>query len=1055
MTAPLPTPVSSAQRGLWLIDELYPKSSVYNVFCSVRLTGALDLVALHRALERVVARHEALRATFHPGPVGRITAELLVPLPVIDLGAVPADLRVAEATAFVDAWAEEPFDLGEGPLLRAVVVRLGAEDHLFGLAMHHIVCDGQSVHVLFDELARLYAGEELPELPARYQDYVVAQAEDPERIAWWRDYLAGAPDVLTPPTDRPRPAVRSTTGATHVVDLPGPLMADLVALANRSRTSSFMVLLAAYSALLGRLADVRELLIGTPVSGRDLPEFEPLIGLFVDTVPVRVDLTGDPTFGDLLRRVRGSVLDVLAHQGVAFDRIVEEVRPDRSPSHTPLVQSIFSAELAPFATPRFAGLVTELRLPLPTTAKFDLDLTIQRAPDGSDDFLGVLTYSTELFDAATIEGFAARFVRLLAAGVADPDTPVRVLPLLDSAERATLLDDWFETSPGHPADLFAHELFAQRAERTPDAPAVSLGGAELTYAELNERADRLAARLRALGLGPDDVVGVLLPRGIEMVTALLAILKADAAYLPLSPTHPPGYLARVLTTARSRYVVTVPELARRLDGTGVAVVDPADLPRSTEHGSTEPTPPRRTAPDNLAYVLFTSGSTGEPKGVAITHRTLANLVPTMIDHYGLTEADRVLQFANFGFDIHVEEMYPTWAAGGCVVLTPDPPPGPAELTGLIHAERVTFSVLTSSFWRQWATSARLDGVHPGETLRLVSIGAEPVDLETLTLWQRDVDVPLINVYGLTETTVNATATRFDGPVTSGSVPIGVPLDGVHAYVLDGELEPVPVGVPGQLYLGGECLARGYLGRADLTADRFVPNPFGVGTRLHRSGDRARWLPNGQLEMLGRLDKQVKVRGYRIEPGHIEAALRAHPDIRDALVVPRGDRLIGYVVPSTVPTDLRDHLSGRLPVHLVPSAFVGLDAIPLNANGKVDTKSLPEPAAATSTAVPASTGLERRIADIWERALDLDQVGVHDNFFELGGSSLTLASVHSRLRGELGRALPMVTLYEFPTIAALARHLAAGDQPTAKTNTGDDQRADRLLAGRARLRRTRR
>ncbi|MFD9739129.1 amino acid adenylation domain-containing protein [Umezawaea sp. NPDC059074] len=1035
-------PVSSAQRGLWLIDELHPRSSLYTVFCAVRLTGPLDVAALHRALERVVARHEALRTTFLPGPVGRVVEDLPVPLPVTDLADVPAAERFAAATALVDGWAEEPFDLAEGPLLRALVVRLADDDHLLGLAVHHVVCDGRSVHVLFDELARLYAGEDLPELPARFQDYVTTRHEDAERVAWWRGYLAGAPDVLTPPTDRPRPAVRGTAGATHLLHLPGPLVADMVAMATRRRTSPFMVLLAAYSALLGRLADVRELLVGTPVSGRDVPEFESLIGLFVDTVPVRVDLSGDPTFDGLVRRVRGSVLDVLAHQGVPFDRIVEEARPDRSPSHTPLVQSAFSAEMAPFATPRFAGLEAELRLPLPTTAKFDLDLTIQRAPEG-DDFVGILTYSTELFDAATVERFAERFVRLLATGVADPDTPLRSLPLLDPSERTMLLDEWSESAPGRPADLFVHELFARQAAKTPDAPAVSLHGVELTYADLDERADRLAADLRARGVGPDEVVGVLLPRGVELVTTLLAVLKADAAYLPLSPTHPPGYLARVLATAKSRHVVADPTLAHRLDGTGVTVVDPAGLPAAG------PAPSRRSSPDDLAYVLFTSGSTGEPKGVAVTHGALANVATTMVDHYGLTDADRVLQFANVGFDIHAEELYPTWAAGGCVVLTPDPPPGPEELIGLMGAERVTFTILTSSYWRQWADRARRDGVHPGETVRLVSIGAEPVDRETLTWWQREVGVPVVNIYGLTETTVNATATWLDAPVLTGSVPIGVPLDGVRAYVLDRELEPVPVGVPGELYLGGDCLARGYLGRADLTADRFVPDPFGTGSRLHRSGDRARWLPTGELEVLGRLDKQVKVRGYRIEPGHIEAALRAHPDITDALVVPRGDRLVGYVVPSEVPADLRDHLSGRLPVHLVPSAFVGLPAIPLNANGKVDTKALPEPAAAVSTAVPASTDLERRIAEVWRQVLGLDRVGVHDNFFELGGSSLALASVHSRLRDELGRTLPMVALYEYPTIAALARHLST------ENDTGADQRADRLLAGRARLTRERR
>ncbi|WP_345017200.1 amino acid adenylation domain-containing protein, partial [Saccharothrix violaceirubra] len=976
-----------------------------------------------------------LRTTFRAtddGPVRVVADTLDVPLPI-----VASD----DAEALVDAWAEEPFDLAAGPLIRAVLVRIAPERHLLGLAVHHIVCDGRSVHVLFDELARGYAGEEPPAPPAGFGDYVRWQRERETDEDWWVEHLAGAPDLLTPPTDRPRPAVRGTAGATHVFTLDAGLVADLAAFARTRRTSPFMVLLATYSTVLGRVSGVRELLVGTPVSDREVPEFEELIGYFVDTAPLRVDLGGDPTFGDVVRRARDEVFAVLAHPGVPFDRIVERVRPSRDPGHTPLVQTAFSAELEPFATPRFAGLTAELRLPLPTSAKFDLDLMIQRASDG-EHFLGVLTYSTELFDESTVERFGQWFTHLLAAGIADPDTPVRSLPLLDRHERDKLLHVWSETSPARAPESFVHELFARSAAATPDAPAVSLDGAETSYADLDARAEGLAAHLRSLGVGPDEVVGVLLPRGLALVTTLLAILKADGAYLPLSPTHPPAYLKRVLDTARVRHVVADPRLAHRLDG--VHVVDPsASAPISPQ--------PRRAKPDDLVYVLFTSGSTGEPKGVAVTHRALANVATTMVDHYSLTAADRVLQFANVGFDIHAEELYPTWAAGGCVVLTPDPPPGPEALPELARTERITFTILTSSYWRQWAAKARQDGVHPGETVRLVSIGAEPVDAGTLRDWQRDVGIPLVNIYGLTESTVNATATWLDEPVEGATVPIGVPLAGVEAYVLDDELEPVPVGVPGQLYLGGDCLARGYLGRADLTAGKFVPHPFSPkpGARLHRSGDRARWRTDGRLEVLGRLDKQVKVRGYRIEPGHVGAALTAHPDVTDAVVVVREDRLVAYVVPATVPAGLREHVAGRLPVHLVPAAFVGLPVIPLNANGKVDERALPEPALPVSAPVEASTPAEHRIAAVWREVLRLDRVGVHDNFFELGGTSLTLASVHSRLRDDYG--LSMVALYEHPTVAALAAHVATG--PTTGTET--DLRADRLLAGRARVRRARR
>ncbi|WP_309110862.1 amino acid adenylation domain-containing protein [Saccharothrix sp.] len=1047
------TPLSAAQRGLWLVDELHPGSPLYNVFCSVRLTGPLDLPALRHAVTRVVARHEALRTTFpaHDGEPRREVADAVdVPLPVVDLDDYSAACR------YVDEWAERPFDLAGGPLFRATVARIGPEDHLLGVSTHHIVSDGQSLHVLFDELADLYAGVEPPPVPALVEE----RDEDPELLEWWRTYLAGAPDVLTLPSDRPRPAVRGTAGATHVFEVP-----DVTAAAARHRASPFMLLMTAYAALLGRLTGVSEVLIGTPVADRSLPESDRLIGLFVDTVPVRVDLSGDPTFGELLGRVRASVLDAVTHQGVPFDRLVDLVRPDRSPSHTPLVQTIFSADPAPLAQPRFRGLTAELRTPMPSTAKFDLDLTVQGTPDG---LIGVLTHSTELFDAPTARRLGEQFTRLLTAGVAAPDTPVRRLPLLSRAELDLVLGEWHETAPARSC-LPVHELFRRSAYRYPDRPALEGEGEVLTYADLDARSDRLAGALVARGVRPDEVVGVLMPRGIDLITTLLAVLKSGSAYLPLSPTHPPAYLERVLAAAGVSTVVTSPDLAHRLPA-DVVVLTPAGLrpPSPLSHGGTtfEAESPRGSFspagttievespcgslsragmtiehcrgayfqpgktvphPDNLAYVLYTSGSTGEPKGVAVTHRALANMALTMVDYYGHTADERVLQFANAGFDITAEELYPTWTAGGCVVLAPDPAPGPENLTDLMRDNGITFTILTSSNWRQWAHRAWADGRNPAPTLRIVSIGAEPVDPDTLRRWQDEVGVPLVNCYGLTETTVNATAT----PLTDRTVTIGRPLDGVTAYVLDANLEPVPVGVPGQLYLGGECLARGYLGRPDLTADRFVPHPFVPGARLHRSGDRARWRADGQLEVLGRLDKQLKVRGYRIEPGHVEAALSAHPGVSDAVVVARDERLVAYVVPS-VPEDLREHLNARLPVHLVPGAFVPMAAIPLNANGKVDEKALPAPTFTAPTSAAASTDLERDLADVWQDALELDRVGVHDNFFELGGTSLTLARVHRRLRDLLGRALPMVALYEYPTIASLARHLSGGEDTTLRT-----------------------
>ncbi len=1066
--AAITAPVSSAQRGLWLINELHPDSSLYNVFLSVSLLGTVDLAALRTAVQRVVARHEALRTTFpvrNGLPVQQVAEHLDIPLPVTDLGRVPAAGRMDQARRLAQTWCESPFDLAAGPLLRTRVIRLGEDEHLLCLALHHIVCDGQSITVLFEELAQLYALEsgadqqaELPVLTAQYRDYVSWQREraaDSGLMPWWRSYLAGAPDVLTVPADRPRPTVRGTAGATRVFDLPGPLMAEVVALARRKRMSPFMVLLGAWSALLGRLSSVTDVLVGMPVTDRPEPEFEPLIGLFVDTLPVRVGLSAGQTFDATLDGVRRSVLDMLSHQGVSFDQLVEELSPDRLPSHTPLVQVAFSADLAPLARPRFADLGAELLMPEPTAAKFDLDLSINAAPDGRDGCVGVLTYSTELFDPATIDRLVGQFVRFLAAGVAESELPLQALPLMDEAERETILGRWSEVAPARAADDLVHEVFARQAAATPDAPAVSAGGHEVGYAELDARADRIAGNLRAAGVGPDNLVGVLVERGVDLVATLLGILKAGAAYLPLSSTHPPAYLARLLNAADARHAVAGPAMAHRLAEADVTVLTPqllsAEPPRP-------PAPVRRAEPDNLAYVLFTSGSTGEPKGVAITHRSVSNVVATMKEMYEHTAADRVLQFANIGFDIAVEELFPTWAAGACVVLSPEPPPSPEDMTELMTRERVTFTILTSSYWRQWVTDAHARGVHPAPSLRLASIGAEPVDPHALRVWQQDTGLPVFNAYGLTETTVNATVTLLDNPFTADRVPIGRPIDGVRVHVLDAELNPVPVGMAGQLYVGGDCLARGYLGRPDLTADRFVPDPFSTvpGARLHRTGDRARWLPDGGLEVLGRLDNQLKVRGYRIEPGHIEAALCGHPLIDDAAVVVRPgpgghERLIGYVVPSgggAVPADLRDHLAGRLPAYMVPAALVAVGAIPLNANGKADPRALPDPPDSVVAGVPARTDLERVLAGIWQRALDLPAVGVHDNFFERGGTSLTLARVLARVNEELGAALPLVAFYEFPTIASLAGHLTA--RPAAEPAGPETHRAERLRAGRSRL-----
>jgi amino acid adenylation domain-containing protein len=1057
-------PLSFAQRSLWLLDQLHPVSPAYNVPLAVELTGPLDIQALAAALRELVRRHEILRTTVGVAdgePYQHVTPADQPALPVIDLTDLPHSDADRRADELVDEWAHEPFDLRTGPMLRVRLIRTRPDQHLLVVVMHHFVCDGPSVHLLFDELARHYTGDAGPERPtvqfADFADWQRRRAAGPADLAWWRDYLTGAPRTLDLPSDHARPAHRSTRGATHVFNLPGALMRDAFALASQRRVTPFMLMFAAYAALLGRLAGTRDLLVATPVSGRSLPELEPLIGIFVNTLPIRVDLTGDPDFHELLDRVRQSTLAAVAHQDVPFETLVDELRTDRNPGHNPLVQTLFTFEPTPLAEPRLAGLTARLLTLRARSAKFDLDFMVVRTADDSGDFEVWANYSTDLFTEETITRLARRFERVLTAAVTRPGHPLRLLPVLDATEHALVTTGWAAGGPAHPTDVPVPELVARIAATTPHAPAVALGDTVLSYAELIDRADQLARRLRDDGVRPGSIVGILLPRCPDLVVAALGVLRAGAAYLPMDPVHPIGHRRRTLAASGARHVVTTTEGDHQLAGIDVetVLIDQPD-PEATDNAISTVS----AAADQLAYVIFTSGSTGEPKGVGITHRGLVNHAQALVARYGLGAADRVLQFANIGFDVAAEEIFPTLVAGGCVVLCTDPP-APEALGAVLDRERISVANLPASYWQQWVATLDLPTTTPARTLRLLVVGSESVDVPTATAWCRHTNVPLLNAYGLTETTITSTIYEMDGPLAGAVVPVGRPVDGVRAYVLDDELEPVPPGAPGDLYLAGSGLARGYLGQPALTAERFVPCPFGAepGARMHRTGDRARWRADGVLELLGRADAQLKVRGYRIEPAEVEAALRAHPAVAQAVVAARPGRdgqrrLVGYVVPhrgGSTPADLREHMASRLPAHLVPSVFVALERLPLSASGKVDPTALPEPPAAVVLAgVAARSGLERRLTEIWQEALDLSGIGVTDNFFDLGGTSFTLAAVHHRLRDLVDPLPPLVTLYEHPTIASLAARLSG----TAPDRLPPGPPAPRTPAVRARLRQQR-
>ncbi|MBP0456868.1 non-ribosomal peptide synthetase [Streptomyces montanisoli] len=1107
-TSALPhTPLSSAQRALWLLDRMHPGSSQYNVPLAMRLRGPLDADALASALTRLAERHEILRTVFPlhgDEPYQRVRAEAHVPVEYVDLTGVPVGERDAACAAEIRRRAEEPFDLAAGPLLRASLVRTGAEEQVFGLFLHHIVCDGPSLHLLFDELDVFYrqaigtgrdgtgageggdAGLRVPRLAAQFADYAVKQREwaaDERGIAWWLEHLAGAPSTLALPTDHPRPAVRSGRGATHCARLTGALVAECTALARRERATPFLVMTAAYAALLSRLTGARDLLVGTPVAGRSETEYEPLIGPFVNTVPLRVDLSGDPAFTHLVRRVRTATLQAAGHAGIPFETLVDRLRVARDPAVPPLVQAMLTFESEPLARPRLAGVDSELLQLFTDTAKFDFDLMIVKSADGSGDYDCCLTYDTDLFEAATVAAFCERFQALLTAVTRDPELPLHRLPLLTEAEARAAATEWNPEPAPRTAPLPpVHEQVAEQARIRPTAPAVSVtrapgpggerdaAGVEVTYAELDRRADDLARRLRAEGAGPGTVIGILLPRGAHLVTALLGVLKSGAAYTPLDVTHPAGHLARVTELAAVRHVLTDTENAARLRDLPVRplLMDEPDAPDQADgadraDGTDQVIGTDGQAPGDLAYAIFTSGSTGVPKGVAVPHSALANHAIAVRDRFALTADDRVLQFAAAAFDVAAEEILPTLAAGGCVLPSPEPPPPAAELTGLLDAASATVANLPASYWQRWTAAIAGGTATAPITLRLLVVGSEPVDPAALATWSQYTGIPVINAYGLTETTITS-LTHTTGDVPLGRpVPVGTPIDGVRAYVLDGDLQQLPPGATGELFIGGAGLARGYLGAPATTADRFLPDPFapGPGARMHRTGDLARRHPDGTLEVVGRIDEQLKVRGYRIEPGGVEAALCTHPDVVQAAVTARPGsdgtpRLAGYVVTRSgaVPEDLRAHLAGRLPVHLVPGVLTHLPSLPLSTSGKVDRKALPDPAPAApaTTAGPAAvpgTDLERFLAGTWQDVLDLERVGIHDNFFDLGGTSFTLATVHGRLSDRLGRRLPLVSLYEHPTISALAGHLGTAGQDTAPS-ADRSAAADRLAAGRSRL-----
>jgi amino acid adenylation domain-containing protein len=1040
----LPTdlPLSFAQERLWFLDQLQPGSAAYNIPSALSLEGTLDVAALARALTALARRHEVLRTTFPTidgAPVQRIAPPRPFPLAVVDLAGLPEEARAIEEERLAEDEPRAPFDLAGGPLARATLVRLGESDHLLLATQHHIVSDGWSLGLFIREVATLYrafaSGEApaLPELPVQYADFASWQRRwlsGPvlaSRVAWWRQRLTPPPPVLELPADQPRPAVETFRGGRQPLAVPAELTAALTALGRERGATLFMTLLAGFKALLARLTGQDDLAVGSPIAGRTRGEVEGLIGLFINTLVLRTDLAGDPTFCETLTRVRETALGAYAHQELPFERLVEELRPERRLGHSPLFQVLFILQNTPAEEAAAPGLTLRPHLDVyHGVSRFDLTLSATETGGG---LLGYLEFKTDLLEAATAARWLGHLGTLLAAAAAEPERRLSELPVLSDAERRQLLDDWNDTATEVPAAC-VHRLIAERAARSPGDVAVLCAGERLTRAQLEDRAARLACRLRALGVGPESLVGIALERSLDLLVAALGVWKAGGAYLPLDPAYPAERIGFMLADSGVRVVLTQERLAATLPEHGARILCLDRLAEIEDELAAEPVDDGGAGPGHLAYVLYTSGSTGRPKGVQVTHGALTNFLLSMRERPGMGEEDVLVAVTSLSFDIAGLELYlPLIAGARLVVATREEAQDGTRLRDLLESCGATVLQATPATWRLlidcgWRGTPNLRALCGGEAL--------PEDLAAALLERSGA---VWNLYGPTETTVWSTVCQV---LPRRPVSIGRPIANTTAHLLDARGSLVPVGVPGELLLGGAGVARGYLGRPDLTAERFVPDPFSTapGARLYRTGDLARVRPAGTLEYLGRSDQQVKIRGHRIELGEIEAALGLHPAVAQAAVVARGDRLAAYVVldrtDRTDPTDPKTGLSSwlreKLPGYMVPSAFVFLAALPLTPNRKVDRRALPVPEAlAAGTAggafVAPRNPVEEVLAGIWAEVLEVERVGIDDDFFALGGHSLLAARIASRAARALGTESPVRWIFERPTVRGLSDRIA--------------------------------
>ncbi len=1037
-----PCSLSFAQERLWFFDQLEPQSPVYNICRAVHLVGPLDRSALLKALSEVLARHESLRTVFRNvqgTPVQEVTSGRVLSLNLIDLSDSQGTAQEEEVQRLLGLEARRPFDLSRDLMLRATLLRLHEEEHRLLIVMHHIASDGWSLGVLFRDLAALYdafcKGESspLPELAIQYADFAVWQRKWLQgevlqtQLDYWKEKLSGSLPVLELPADRPRPGRQTYNGSTVSLVVTKELTEGLKTLSRREGVTLFVTLLAAFQVLLLRYTGQEDLLVGTPIANRSRAEIEGLIGFFVNTLVMRSDLSGNLSFRELLGRVQETALGAYAHQDLPFEKLVEELNPQRDLSQSLIFQVMFALQNMPMQPLDLPGLESRRMKADSGTSKFDLTFFTNEIPEGLSC---LVEYNTDLFNADRIERMLGHFETLLQGIASNPEQRLHELPLLTHREREQLLVDWNNTAAEYPGkDLCLHQLIEAQAKRTPEAVAVEFEGSQLCYRELNERANRLAHYLRGMGVGPDTLVGVAMERSFEMVVALYGVLKAGGAYVPIDPEYPRERLAFMLQDANVALLLTQERLAKNLpDRVARVVCLDAGWPIISQQSDRNPV--CLATPDNLAYMIYTSGSTGQPKGAMIPHRAIVNHMQWMLSAYPLTEADCVLQKTPFSFDAAVWEFYASLLSGGRLVVTR--PRGHLDMSYMIETivrHQVTILQLVPALLRMLLETPEFKNCR---SLRRVFCGGEALPAELVNKLHETLDAELVNLYGPTEVTIDSVVYPVPRGEVREIVLIGRPVANTQAYILDRYLQPVPIGVTGQLYLGGVQVGHGYNNRAEMTAEKFIPDPFShaTGARLYKTGDLARYLVDGNIEFLGRADDQVKIRGFRIELGEVENTLRQHPAVHEAVVTAREDtpgdkRLVAYVVlageAAFTTAELRDYLKQKLPDYMVPAAYVRLEALPLTPNGKLDRKALPAPEgdAYAVRGYEAPQGeVETTLAGMWADLLKVEQVGRHDNFFELGGHSLSVVSLIERMR-QKGLHADVLALFITPTLAELA------------------------------------